>query len=91
MQLIGMLDSPYVRRVAVALIAAKVPFARRPLSIFRHIDEFSKLNALLRDEPVATAAGVSCDGTRADRDGKGGAEALRAFPSPARQAACALG
>ena len=48
MQLVGMLDSPYVRRVAVALIVAKVPFAHRPISLFRHIDEFSKINPLLK-------------------------------------------
>ena len=48
MQLVGMLDSPYVRRVAVALIAANVAFTHRSISLFRHIDEFSKLNALLK-------------------------------------------
>ncbi len=48
MQLIGMLDSPYVRRVAIALIVAKVPFTHRPISLFRHIDEFSKINPLLK-------------------------------------------
>jgi glutathione S-transferase len=48
MQLIGMLDSPYVRRVAVALITAKVPFTHRAISLFRHIDEFSKINPLLK-------------------------------------------
>jgi hypothetical protein len=32
MQLIGMLDSPYVRRVAIALIMAKTPFIHRPIS-----------------------------------------------------------
>ena len=48
MQLIGMLDSPYVRRVAVALIVAEVPFTHRPISLFRHIDEFSKINPLLK-------------------------------------------
>jgi glutathione S-transferase len=48
MQLIGMLDSPYVRRVAIALIAARIPFAHRPISLFRHIDQFSKLNPLLK-------------------------------------------
>ena len=42
MQLIGMLDSPYVRRVAIALIVAKAPFTHRPISLFRHIDEFSR-------------------------------------------------
>jgi len=48
MQLIGMLDSPYVRRVAVALITAGVPFQHRPISLFRHIDEFAKLSPLLK-------------------------------------------
>ena len=43
-----MLDSPYVRRVAVALLAAGVPFFHRPISLFRHIDEFSKINPLLK-------------------------------------------
>jgi glutathione S-transferase len=44
MQLIGMLDSPYVRRVAVTLLAAKVPFTHRPIYLFRQIDEFVTLN-----------------------------------------------
>jgi glutathione S-transferase len=48
MELVGMLDSPYVRRVAVAMLAAGVPFAHRPISLFRHIDEFSQINPLLK-------------------------------------------
>jgi glutathione S-transferase len=58
MQLIGMLDSPYVRRVAVALIVARIPFVHRPISLFRHIDEFSKLNPLLKAPTL-----VADDGT----------------------------
>lgn len=48
MQLIGMLDSPYVRRVAVTMIHAGLPFAHRPISLFRHIDEYVKLSPLLK-------------------------------------------
>ncbi len=48
MQLIGMLDSPYVRRAAIALIVARTPFTHRPISLFRHIDQFSNLNPLLK-------------------------------------------
>jgi glutathione S-transferase len=48
MQLIGMLDSPYVRRVAIAMTVAGIPFTHRPISLFRHIDQFSKLNPLLK-------------------------------------------
>jgi len=58
MQLIGMLDSPYVRRVAIALIVAKKPFIHRPISLFRHIDEFSKLNPLLKAPTLITDDGA---------------------------------
>jgi glutathione S-transferase len=58
MQLIGMLDSPYVRRVAIALIVARTAFTHRPISLFRHIDEFSKLNPLLKAPTL-----VADDGT----------------------------
>ncbi len=58
MQLIGMLDSPYVRRVAVALIVAKAPFTHQPISLFRHVDEFSKINPLLKAPTL-----VADDGT----------------------------
>jgi glutathione S-transferase len=59
MQLIGMLDSPYVRRVAIALIMAKTPFIHRPISLFRHIDQFSKLNPLLKAPTLVTDDGVA--------------------------------
>src|SRR6202044_1118352 len=59
MQLIGMLDSPYVRRVAIALIMAKTPFVHRPISLFRHIDQFSKLNPLLKAPTLLTDDGVA--------------------------------
>jgi glutathione S-transferase len=59
MQLIGMLDSPYVRRVAIALIAARTPFTHRPISLFRHIDQFSKLNPLLKAPTLVTDDGVA--------------------------------
>jgi glutathione S-transferase len=58
MVLVGMLDSPYVRRVAVALLAAGVPFEHRPISLFRHIDEFSTINPLLKAPTL-----VADDGT----------------------------
>jgi glutathione S-transferase len=48
MQLIGMLDSPYVRRVAIALLRLGLPFEHKPLSLFRHIDAFRAINPLLK-------------------------------------------
>src|ERR1700674_4461493 len=59
MQLIGMLDSPYVRRVAIALIMAKTPFIHRPISLFRHIDQFLELNPLLKAPTLLTDDGAA--------------------------------
>ena len=68
MELIGMLDSPFVRRVAVAMLTAGVSFVHRPISLFRHIDAFSKINPLLKaptlvadDGTVLTDSGVILD------------------------------
>ena len=47
-QLVGMLDSPYVRRVAIALLHSGAPFEHRPLSLFRHIEAFAAINPALR-------------------------------------------
>lgn len=59
MQLVGMLDSPYVRRVAIALIMSRTPFIHRPVSLFRHIDQFSQLNPLLKAPTLLTDDGVA--------------------------------
>ena len=55
MQLIGMLDSPYVRRVAVSLTLLGVPFEHRPISVFRAFDAFAAIN------PVVKAPSLVCD------------------------------
>lgn len=58
MVLIGMLDSPYVRRVAVSLKLMGLPFEHRSLSVFRTYDEFRAIN------PVVKAPSFVCnDGT----------------------------
>ncbi|MDH4126260.1 MAG: glutathione S-transferase family protein [Gammaproteobacteria bacterium] len=48
MQLIGMFDSPFVRRVAITMRLLGVPFEHNPLSIFRGYDEFRKINPLVK-------------------------------------------
>ncbi len=48
MQLIGMLDSPYVRRVAIAMLAAGVPFEHKPLSVFRHFDAYAARSPMVK-------------------------------------------
>lgn len=55
MQLIGMLDSPYVRRVAVSLQLLGLPFEHRSVSVFRGFAEFQQVN------PVVKAPTLVCD------------------------------
>ena len=55
MKLIGMLDSPYVRRVAVSFQLLGIPFEHQSLSVFRTFDQFRKIN------PVVKAPTLVCD------------------------------
>lgn len=48
MELIGMLDSPYVRRVAIALQLLELPFTHRSVSVFRGIAELQPINPVLK-------------------------------------------
>ncbi|MCP1510641.1 MULTISPECIES: glutathione S-transferase family protein [Pseudomonas] len=48
MKLIGMLDSPYVRRVAISLELYGVDFVHEPLSVFRTFDEFAQINPVVK-------------------------------------------
>ena len=48
MQLIGYMDSPFVRRVAVSAQFLGIPYEQRELSIFRDFDEFSAINPLVK-------------------------------------------
>ncbi|MDX2217193.1 MAG: glutathione S-transferase [Oculatellaceae cyanobacterium bins.114] len=55
MQLIGMLDSPYVRRVAITLKLLGLSFEHRALSVFRNVEEFQQIN------PSVKAPTLVCD------------------------------
>ncbi|WP_018151524.1 glutathione S-transferase family protein [Leeia oryzae] len=55
MKLIGMLDSPYVRRVAVSLQLLGLPFEHQAVSVFRHFPTFQSIN------PVVKAPTLVCD------------------------------
>ena len=55
MILVGMLDSPYVRRCAITLKLMGIPFEHQPVSVFRHFDRFQKIN------PVVKAPSLVCD------------------------------
>ena len=48
MKLIGMLDSPYVRRVAISLDVYGMDFVHEPLSVFRTFNEFAQINPVVK-------------------------------------------
>ncbi|MCL1076082.1 glutathione S-transferase family protein [Shewanella dokdonensis] len=55
MKLIGMLDSPFVRRVAVSLQLLGLKFEHQPLSVFSTFEAFAQIN------PVVKAPTLICD------------------------------
>ena len=55
MRLIGMLDSPYVRRVAISLRRLGIPFEHKSVSVFSTFEQFQKIN------PVVKAPTLICD------------------------------
>ena len=48
MQLIGYLDSPFVRRVAITMQFLGIEYTHRELSIFRNYDEFRTINPMVK-------------------------------------------
>ena len=58
MLLVGMLDSPYVRRAAVTGTLLGLDFEHRSVSVFRHMDEFRAINPLVKAPTL-----VADDGT----------------------------
>ena len=55
MQLIGVLGSPYVRRIAICFSRMGIIFERRPLSVFSSFEDFKAIN------PVVKAPSLICD------------------------------
>ncbi|ESR23115.1 glutathione S-transferase family protein [Lutibaculum baratangense] len=58
MRLIGMLDSPYVRRVAVTLNALGLAYEHESLSVFRNFEEFGEINPLVKAPTLVTDEGI---------------------------------
>lgn len=48
MKLVGMLDSPYVRRVAISLELYGLEFVHEPLSVFSTYAEFAEINPVVK-------------------------------------------
>ena len=58
MRLIGMLDSPYVRRVAVSLTFMGLDFSQESVSVFRHYEAFAAINPVVKAPTLVTDAGM---------------------------------
>ena len=58
MRLIGMLDSPYVRRVAISLKLLDLPFTHEAVSVFRHFEHFSSINPVVKAPTFVTDDGT---------------------------------
>ncbi|WP_067708284.1 glutathione S-transferase [Erwinia sp. ErVv1] len=54
MVLIGMLDSPYVRRVAIYMKVLGIEFEHRPLSVFGDFDALTKINPAVKVPTLIT-------------------------------------
>jgi glutathione S-transferase len=57
-RLIGRLDSPFVRRVAVSLDLMGVDFRQEPVSVFRDYERFAEINPVVRAPTLVTDDGV---------------------------------
>lgn len=58
MLLVGMLDSPYVRRAAVTATLLGLEFEHRSVSVFRHMDAFRAINPLVKAPSLVCDDGV---------------------------------
>ncbi|KAA0980499.1 glutathione S-transferase [Pseudomonas sp. ANT_H12B] len=48
MKLIGMLDSPYVRRVAISAKCLGINLEHQSVSVFRHFEQFQQINPVVK-------------------------------------------
>ena len=58
MILVGMLDSPYVRRCAVSMKLMGIPFEHRSLSVFRTFDQFRAINPVVKAPTLVCSDGA---------------------------------
>jgi glutathione S-transferase len=57
MKLIGMLDSPYVRRTAISLKYMGISFEHQPLSVFSNFSEFQAINPIVKAPTLVFESG----------------------------------
>ena len=59
MRLIGRLDSPYVRRVAISMRMMGLDFNHEPLSVFRDVEAFAEINPVIKAPTLGTDDGTT--------------------------------
>jgi glutathione S-transferase len=59
MKLIGMLDSPFVRRVAISAKLLDLPLEHESVSVFRHFDRFKAVNPVVKAPTLVTDDGAT--------------------------------
>ncbi len=58
MKLIGMLDSPYVRRVAISAKRLCIDLEHEAVSVFRHFEQFQQINPVVKAPTLILDDGV---------------------------------
>ena len=58
MKLIGMLDSPYVRRVAISAKRLGIDLEHESVSVFRHFEQFQQINPVVKAPTLILDDGV---------------------------------
>ncbi|KUY94872.1 glutathione S-transferase [Burkholderia territorii] len=59
MKLIGMLDSPFVRRAAISAKLLDLPFEHESISVFRQFDQFQTFNPVVKAPTLVTDDGAT--------------------------------
>lgn len=59
MKLIGMLDSPFVRRAAISAKLLDLPFEHESISVFRQFDKFQTFNPVVKAPTLVTDDGAT--------------------------------
>ncbi|KWK30088.1 glutathione S-transferase [Burkholderia stagnalis] len=59
MKLIGMLDSPFVRRAAISAKLLDLPFEHQSVSVFRHFDTFKAISPVVKAPTLVTDSGAT--------------------------------
>ncbi|WP_210639206.1 glutathione S-transferase family protein [Pseudomonas sp. Tri1] len=58
MKLIGMLDSPYVRRVAISAKCLGIALEHESVSVFRHFEQFQRINPVVKAPSLVLDDGI---------------------------------